>query len=737
MFSVRKELSLFSLLIPLFSFLVDICNTPFCCSSEASKREMGSHCSRAAESEEEYEDEETESSDHDGVTPAPAAAPPSQSKNANNVDLSGSDRSADSLRRNFSHTQVKNESSHKSAGSTATATKTTTTQNNNTNQFMSPVPVTEPRLNPLQADNDCSDGRSTPSDFEAPAENPSSPSAGHAASSHMPAVAIGLDVAGGQHTRVVISPSTTTNAQNYAAAPVAAPSLSPTPILAIGSGSNPAAVAARGIPPDVFNEDYRVRIGKCLQNKFIRGLALVKVNEMITHPFACQHSVLVGALQDLRGERLRQSFFSLQLLMQKADVILKYRITQTNEQFNSTLLGKAGLLGAPDVPLGQGQTEADKGARINRTILYASACGVPHFTQVMAKYQAFASGKAAKRRLESEIHVTHATSTVFPSTIRKGKKSRVKYDREVLMWMTSGTEHGATFVHTLVPDALMNLDLIDKDISRATGVAIRMTLTKLYDQAKDRCSADAITSKTQFDFMRVPNIEMTMLYIRSNMLYSSMTAGFAPPVMFIIHTNHTIPEAHELFEAPDEAASTQEDDTSSVYSLRSVVSNSGSMSQHSRSSGKLRYDLPPVTSYSLNLSEAVLASTARNLDCPAPPLLAFVAGTPTFWNVLNRNDVAEMLKCMLDLDKSVILRSPLPEVIAPLIRKYKALRSFVKRSEAEQKLMMQEGGLRRLRNTNSDMCEALREEAVLRCGKDEANGQNCAVAIMTTRVDHI
>ena len=259
---------------------------------------MGSHCSRSADSEEEYEEDEEEEE-----TPAPI---PATTSRLHNDEVSTSTRSVDSasLKRNFSvgGGHIKPEPHAAPVPSAAAAAG----NNNSTqNHFMSPVPATEPRLNPLRADNDCSDERSDQSDFEAPVENPSSPGVAHGGpvathSSSNPQVV---------HASTVVVAPPPQAAQLFVAAPVAAP----------------AAAVRPAQQMDVFNEDFRQRIGKYLQNKFIRGLALVRVNEMITHPFACQHSVLVGALQDLKGERLRQSTFSLQLLSQKADVVLKFR----------------------------------------------------------------------------------------------------------------------------------------------------------------------------------------------------------------------------------------------------------------------------------------------------------------------------------------------------------------------------------------------------------------------------
>jgi hypothetical protein len=724
---------------------------------------MGVLCSRcrntgdSTSSSDFDEEEEEQRGDDFSITPAPTAVagpPPSSRRRSELRSASAtpdSERrisgfSSDSVKRNFGGGDGMNVASVRNFNASGPA--------GGGNSEAASVPrVSERQLNPFHPENDCTDtGRMTPNptdDFECPAENPSSPAGVDGSTSpFVDRRGSGGDL-GASDSSLKGNPST-----DLAAVAKVTP-------------FNRQNAESQGI----LNEPYDSRIGKYLQNKFIRGLALVKVNEGINHPFVCQHAVLLGALQDLKGERVRSSYFSLPDLARRADIILKFRVAQSNEQFNAALLGKNGVFVIPDVlPGEQSQDNHNtKGVSTqqranNRSILYAACGGEPYLTSVLTQYLPVQPGKAARRKLETEIHTTLTTSTVAPTVIRKGRKSRVKYDREALMWMTSGTERAATFLHTLVPDALMNLDLIDLSVERAPSVAAKMSLTKLYDVAKERAfaAAAAVGNPHGPEFFRLPNVELSVVYIRNNFLYSATTSGFIPPSVFFIHADQSFPEIVEMIEADPLQSGTDDDDTRSVHSLRSTVSTNSMSSTSSASklvAPKMRYDIPAGTRHMANLGSLIRSSTTRHLDAASAPLIAVVIATPTFWNVLQKTDVAEMMKCMLDLDKSVMLRSALSDDVAPLIRRYRTLRSFVKKCEAEQKLMAahEEAAAvssapphpsssgspvaplapRRLRNMNQDMCETLRDEAVLRCGKDETNRNKCAVSLLTIRVDRL
>lgn len=630
------------------------------------------------------------------------------------------------------------------------------------------LPVaTGKQLNPLQADNDCTDttGRQSP-EFEAPGEDASSPA--------------GIDGVRPQFGRSSSSSADSSNVSNSSS------------IVAVTSKIQ-AGGSSHLEQPGIANEPYDVRISKTLQNKFIRGLSLVKVNEGVAHPFVSQFGMLLGAMQDLKGERLRQSHFSLQQLSLKAEIVLRFRVSQNNELFNAALVGKNGVFIAPEIIPGDiPQESISRGFaglpvthKANRSILYAAACGIPYLANVLTQYLPVQAGRVSKRKLESEIHVTRATSTVAPTAIRKGRKCKLfgKYDREALMWMTSGTQHAASFVHTLLPDALMNLDLIETDLERAPAVAAKMTLMKLYDVAKDRAFAHAAlhsstgshgeshasqgVAATAPEFFRIPNVELSLVYIRDNMLYSSTSSGFAPPSVFVIHADKSFPEIVELCETESDI-----DDTQSVQSFRSSSTASMSSTGSSRfNAPKMRYEIPPGTGMSVDLGNLVATSAAEHPDASTPPLLAVVIATPTFWNAVSKHDVAEMVKCMMDLDKSVLLRAALSNDVAPLIRKYRMLRHFVRQCEVEQKYVAAHEAAaaaaeaaavatpatsltspphgvpvltpvsaesvwpRRLRNMNQDMCDTLRSEAVLRCGKDKTCESKCAVSLLTIRID--
>jgi hypothetical protein len=331
----------------------------------------------------------------------------------------------------------------------------------------------------------------------------------------------------------------------------------------------------------------------------------------------------------------------------------------------------------------------------------------------------------------------------------------------------------------------MNLDIIDTDTERAACVAVKLTITKMYDTAKE--FAFSQSSNGQVDFFRLPNVEVGLVYVRNNMLYGSCSSGFTAPTVFLVHADNSLPDYVDGAEVPGEdgeclrrSSMVSDDDSCSNYSLRSVNSSlsssgGGRLGAAAAAPPKMKFDIPRGTKFKIDIDQLFRRSIGSHLSAPTAPHLTVVIASPTFWNVLPKQDVAEMLKWAGMIDRIVTLRTGMTEDLGVAVTRFRALRQLIKQCQSEEKrmtalakhlsalgrdelpndLMMSEdpdssppslptsapGSRdemdRRLRNFSQDVCTALYQEAVLRCGSDEANVCKCAVALVSIRLDRV